>query len=307
MDLETLPKTPPPAYLRYLQAFSAHLLAERRLAVNTATAYTGDIAEFLALLAQRGDPAAILEHLSRDEVLLFLEHLQGKGLTARSRARKLSAVRTFLAFLAQEGQAELCGPRVHGPAVLMRLPAPLSVEEITRLLAAPAEHTALGVRDRAMLELLYASGLRVSELVQLPRRAFSAERGYMRVIGKGDKERIVPVSDRAAQAVRRYLALRPQLDRRAQPELFLAYRGAPMSRQAVWQLVKKHCLAAGLPETTSPHTLRHSFATHLLEAGADLRALQMLLGHADISTTEVYTHVRQDRLREAIDKFHPRS
>lgn len=188
------------------------------------------------------------------------------------------------------------------------LPRTLSEKEIETLLAAPDAGRALGLRDRAMLELLYASGLRVSELVQLPRDRVDLDAGILRVAGKGGRERLVPFGDSAAGWLRRYLAeARPALDRKGQPELFLSARGVAMTRQRFWQLIEGYGRKAGIRRRLAPHSIRHAFATHLLDRGADLRALQMMLGHADISTTQIYTRVSARRLRAVYDQFHPRA
>jgi integrase/recombinase XerD len=184
----------------------------------------------------------------------------------------------------------------------------LSEEEVEALLSAPDARTILGLRDRAMIELLYASGLRVSEIVGLPRDRLDLDAGILKVTGKGGRERLVPFGKKAAEWLRRYLAeARPDLDRRRSPSLFLSVRGSAMTRQRFWQLIEKYGRAAGIRTRLTPHRLRHSFATHLLEHGADLRALQMMLGHADIATTQIYTQVSRSRLRRVYDEFHPRA
>ncbi len=218
-------------------------------------------------------------------------------------------MRGFYAFAAahlgfpEDPTADLANPRV-GAA----LPKSLGEEEVEALLAAPDVRQPLGLRDRAMLELLYASGLRVSEIVNLPREALDLEAGILRVTGKGGKERLVPFGRSAARWLARYLeAARPPLDRRRSPHLFLSARGTAMTRQRFWQLIEGYGRKAGIRSHLTPHVLRHAFATHLLEHGADLRALQMMLGHADIATTQIYTSVSRGRLRRVYDEFHPRA
>jgi integrase/recombinase XerD len=238
-----------------------------------------------------------------------LRALRTRGLSARSSSRVLSALRGFYAFAgAHLGFARDPTDDLLNPKVGLALPKALSEREVEALLAAPDARSALGLRDRAMLELLYASGLRVSELVALARDRIDLGSGMLRVTGKGGKERLVPFGQKAAQWLSRYLAeVRPELDRRRSPHLFLSSRGSAMTRQRFWQLVEKYGRAAGVRTRLTPHRLRHSFATHLLEHGADLRALQMMLGHADIATTQIYTQVSRSRLRRIYDEFHPRA
>lgn len=245
----------------------------------------------------------------RPHLIAYLKHLRGRGLSSRSASRALSAVRGFYRFATAhlEFSADPTDD-LSNPKAGFALPRTLSEKEIEALLSAPDESTPLGLRDRAMLELLYASGLRVSELVSIPRDRVDFESGILRVSGKGGRERLVPFGASASGWLVRYLsAVRPVLDRRGKPELFLSTRGAAMTRQRFWQLIQKYGRHAGIRRKLAPHAVRHAFATHLLERGADLRALQMMLGHADISTTQIYTRVSAGRLRSVYDRYHPRA
>jgi integrase/recombinase XerD len=244
----------------------------------------------------------------RDHLVGYLKHLRKRGLSSRSTSRALSAVRGFYRFaIAHLGYAADPTDDLSNPKAGFSLPRTLTEKEIEALLAAPDTGEALGLRDRAMLELLYASGLRVSELTRLPRDRVDLDTGILRVAGKGGRERLVPFGESAAGWLRRYLAeIRPALDRKGRAEVFLSARGAAMTRQRFWQLIEGYGRKAGI-RRLAPHAVRHAFATHLLERGADLRALQMMLGHADISTTQIYTRVSAGRLRSVYDRFHPRA
>jgi integrase/recombinase XerD len=246
-----------------------------------------------------------------DTLLLqaFLLDLKARSYSSASIARKIAALKSFYFYLTEKRVTatnptlELEPPRVNKPP-----PRALTEVQVTALLGAPAEPTPKGLRDRAMLELLYASGLRVSEIVGLPLDAVDREAGILRVRGKGGRERLVPFGKSAARWLARYLeSARPGLDRRRSPNLFLSARGAAMTRQRFWQLIEGYGRRAGIRTRLTPHRLRHSFATHLLEHGADLRALQMMLGHADIATTQVYTQVSRSRLQRVYDRYHPRA
>ena len=247
--------------------------------------------------------------MTRADLGKYLSSLRARGLSARSASRALSAVRGFYAFAAAHlGFAEDPTADLTNPKTGLSLPKALTEPEVEALLASPEVAEPLGLRDRAMLELLYASGLRVSEIVGLESDRLDLESGILRVRGKGGKERLVPFGRSAARWVARYLqSARPLLDRRRSPHLFLSTRGSAMTRQRFWQLIERYGRAAGIRGRLTPHSLRHSFATHLLEHGADLRALQMMLGHADISTTQIYTQVSRSRLRRVYDEFHPRA
>jgi integrase/recombinase XerD len=291
---------------RHLPTYLDHLAIERGLSAASVAAYRSDLSAFGRFLAaQSVDPRGA----RREDLRRYLRALKGQGLSSRSTARALSALRGFFGFAsAHLNFSEDPTTDLDNPKASLSLPRALSERDVAALLAAPDAGQPLGLRDRAMLELLYASGLRVSEIVSLPRDSVDFETGVLRVVGKGSKERIVPFGASAAQWVRRYLSeARPALDRKRSEQLFLSERGAGMTRQRFWQLIEKYGRAAGIRARLTPHSLRHSFATHLLEHGADLRALQMMLGHADISTTQVYTHVSKSRLQRVYDQFHPRA
>jgi integrase/recombinase XerD len=287
--------------------FLHYLTVERGLAKNSVLAYGRDLAKLGRYLKGKGrNPRQVRQ----GEINEFARRLSGDGLSAKSIARALNAVRMFYRYLVMEKiVAEDPTAQVRGPRTLKSLPRYLTLEEVDLLLAAPDGSKALGVRDAAMVELLYATGLRVSELVSLRVRDLSLEAGYLRCLGKGSKERLVPLGRGAAQRLHAYLdGARPSLLRGgSHPSLFVNNRGARLSRQGFWKILKKHGRAVGLKGKLSPHVLRHSFATHLLERGADLRSVQMMLGHADISTTQIYTHINRERLRKIYRDFHPRA
>ena len=279
---------------------------ERGLSRASVEAYRGDLYGFGLFLADRRLEAG---QLKRADLGRYLTSLRARGLSSRSASRALSAVRGFYGFAAAHlGFREDPTADVTNPKVGLSLPKSLGEKDVEALLDAPDVSTPLGLRDRAMLELLYASGLRVSEIVGLPREAIDREAGILRVKGKGGKERLVPFGKSAARWLGRYLeTARPPLDTKRSPSLFLSARGNAMTRQRFWQLIAGYGRAAGIRGNLTPHALRHSFATHLLEHGADLRALQMMLGHADIATTQIYTQVSRSRLRRVYDEFHPRA
>jgi integrase/recombinase XerD len=235
--------------------------------------------------------------------------MRGRGLAARSAARALAALRGLFRYMLERGIATQDPTlELESPKLMRALPHFLSAEQVDALLAAPDADKPLGVRDRAMLETLYATGVRVSELVSLTVGQLRLDPGFVRVWGKGDKERVVPVGSQARRWLARYLEdVRPAWDRKRDEHVFLTVRGRGMTRQSFWHLVKRHGRSAGITTQLSPHVLRHSFATHLLEHGADLRAVQAMLGHADISTTEIYTHITRERLRQLYDSKHPRA
>ena len=245
---------------------------------------------------------------SRD-IVGFLTHEKARGLSANSISRALAAIRMLFKFLAVEGKvAKNAATTLESPHLWRRLPDVLDVDDVEALLAAPDVKTPFGVRDRAILEVMYATGVRVSETADLRLDGVNFEFKFLRCFGKGSKERVVPVGDRAVNAVRQYVeTVRPRLDRHGSGLLFLSKSGRRMGRETLWALVKKYVQAAGLRKKVSPHTLRHSFATHLLEGGADLRSVQEMLGHANIATTQIYTHVDKDRLKSVHKQFHPRA
>lgn len=291
---------------RELPTYLDHLSVERGLARASVEAYRQDLEAFGRFLSDKRLDAA---KAARADLGRYLSSLRARGLSARSASRALSAVRGFYAFAAAHlGFAEDPTADMTNPKTGLALPKSLSEAEVEALLASPDTATPLGLRDRAMLELLYASGLRVSEIVGIPGEAVDLEAGILRVRGKGGKERLVPFGKSATRWLARYLeAARPGLDTKRSASLFLSTRGGAMTRQRFWQLIEGYGRAAGIRSRLTPHSLRHSFATHLLEHGADLRALQMMLGHADIATTQIYTQVSRSRLRRVYDEFHPRA
>ncbi|MGH9441657.1 MAG: site-specific tyrosine recombinase XerD [Thermoanaerobaculia bacterium] len=293
-------------FRRSLPGYTDHLAVERGLSGRTVEAYARDLGGFGKYLAAAGRDLAKAD---RQDLVRYVQIRRAAGLSARSAARLLSAMRGFFRYCAAEGiVAEDSSTRLTSPKTWVALPHVLSPEEIDGLLAAPDVSTARGLRDRAMLETLYASGLRVSELVRLETERTDLEAGTLLVLGKGNKERLVPVGRGARKWIGRYLReARPGLDRARSEHLFLTARGGPMTRQRFWQLIEGYARSAGIRSHISPHVLRHSFATHMLEHGADLRSVQMLLGHADIATTQIYTHVSRERLRQVYDDFHPRA
>lgn len=290
---------------RLLDHFINYLRIERGLAKNTVESYSRDLLRFSKFLEDQG--YAPLE-VSRDQIAQYIT-LLGKDLAARSVARNISAIKSFFRFLVSEGRIEDNPARlIETPRTSLRLPEVLTQEEIERLLAQPNENVSRGRRDRAMLECLYATGLRVSELVNLKISNVNLEAGYLRTLGKGSKERLVPIGDTALEAIKDYLSDgRPDFTKgRISPYVFLSSRCHPLSRQGFWKIIKKYGLKAGIKKRISPHSIRHSFATHLIGAGADLRSVQVMLGHEDISTTQIYTHVSREHLKKAHEKYHPR-
>ncbi|AOU97588.1 site-specific tyrosine recombinase XerD [Acidihalobacter yilgarnensis] len=290
-----------------IEGFLDTLWAERGLSTHTLTAYRHD----LEGLARALDPQGLgLLQAQREHLLDYLSARLAAGGSPRSSARLLSALRRFYRQMLRDGHittdptTEIAPPRLGRP-----LPDALSESDVESLLAAPVISTLEGLRDRAMLELLYATGLRVSELVGLGETRLNLKHGVVRVIGKGARERLVPVGEEATAWVERYLAeARSELLRGhgPSPAIFVTRRGGPMTRQAFWHLIRRHARQAGIDKHLSPHTLRHAFATHLLNHGADLRVVQMLLGHSDLSTTQIYTHVAKARLQALHAAHHPR-
>jgi integrase/recombinase XerD len=285
----------------WLERFLVYLRIERGLSTNTLGAYRRDITLYLEHLGSKSVTDA-----RPSDVSDFLRFLYSRGLKPRSAARALAAVRGLYRFLQLE-KAMNQNPTavVETPRAFARLPHFLSAEDVDRLLATPDLSDPAGVRDRAMMEVLYATGLRVSELVGLRLDGVNLEGGFVRCLGKGSKERVVPLGVSACAAVQTYL----QSARGVFPSeiLFLTSRGMPLDRIAFWKILKGYAAKAGIRKSISPHVLRHSFATHLLERGADLRAVQMMLGHAEISTTQIYTHVIRERLKQIYKTFHPRA
>jgi len=294
---------------RGVDAYLSHLTVERRLAANSIASYARDLILLREFAAAAGTP---LERLTRQRLEEFVRQLMSEGRSPRSVARAIACYRGFYRFLVIEGRLEVSpADDLRAPRGWTSLPRHLSVDEVDRLLAQPDVTTARGLRDRALIELLYATGLRVSELIALRPGDINLNASYLTCTGKGGKQRIVPLGDEAAAWVSRYLqdARRVLLGRRSSARLFVNARGGGpgLTRVGFWKILKAYGRRAGVRTTLSPHTLRHSFATHLLERGADLRAIQMMLGHADLSTTQIYTHVLQQRMRAVYDRFHPRA
>jgi integrase/recombinase XerD len=296
-----------------LDTYLDHLRIERRLADHTLESYQRDLLKLAQFAAGR---KRSLEGLDRHDLDRFVQELSGQGLSPRSVSRAVAAVRSFYRFLTLERRRDQNPAEdLQAPRAWPALPKFLSAEEVDRLIQTPDTATVRGLRDRALIELLYATGLRVSELVQLRIGDVNLESAYLSCTGKGGKQRIVPIGDEANAWVRRYLATaRPALLGRkthtkpgGSERLFVNARGGrALSRVGFWKILKQYATEAGLGRALSPHVLRHSFATHLLDRGADLRAIQLMLGHADLSTTQIYTHVLEARLRVVYDKFHPR-
>lgn len=290
-----------------LDLFSSYLAVERGLSANTLAAYNADLVDLSGYL--QGQGVSKWEEVTRDHLLAYLEAL-GESLSHRSRSRRLAAIRSFFQYLQRTGRVEKSpASRVQFPKFRAALPRVLSSGEVDALLDQPDTTQPLGQRDKALLELFYATGLRVSELTDLQLQQVHFDAGFLIVRGKGDKERIVPMGEYATDALRDYLQEgRCRLLRNGfGQEVFLNHHGKKLSRQGVWKIIRAYAVQAGIHQNISPHMLRHSFATHLLENGADLRSLQAMLGHADISTTQIYTHVARTRLKEIHEKYHPRS
>ncbi|MEQ1729351.1 MAG: site-specific tyrosine recombinase XerD [Vicinamibacterales bacterium] len=295
-----------------IDAYLDHLRVERRLAEHTLESYARDLrglAEFAA-----GEERAV-ERLDRHRLEAYVRQMMATGLSPRSVARSVAAIRGFYRYLVLDRRLD------HSPAddlmpprAWPALPRHLSIDDVDLLLSQPDVATPFGLRDRAMVELLYATGMRVSELIAVRAADLHLDEEYLTCVGKGNKERIIPLGAQAADWVRRYqrdgrpvLAARARQLRRAAPHVFLNARGSGLSRVGFWQVLTAYGRRAGIRASLSPHVLRHSFATHLLERGADLRAIQMMLGHADLSTTQIYTHVLEARLRSVYERFHPRA
>jgi integrase/recombinase XerD len=292
-----------------LDAYLTHLRVERRLAANTLDSYARDLGGLHAFATGLGRP---LEQLSRQDLEARVRDLMAAGRSPRSVARAVACYRGFFRFLSIDGRLSTNpADDLKPPRAWHVLPRYLSVDDVDRLLRQADTNTPRGVRDRAAMELLYATGMRVSEVVALRPADMNLDSSYLTCTGKGDKQRIVPIGDEAAAWVAQYLASSRAalLGRRRSTRLFVSARGggSGLTRVGIWKMLKGYARQAGLTRTLSPHVLRHSFATHLLERGADLRAIQMMLGHADLSTTQIYTHVLEERMRHIYDRFHPRA
>jgi integrase/recombinase XerD len=291
-----------------IDAYLSHLTVERRLATNSVESYARDLTLLAGCAAGHGRG---VEALGRPELEALVRTLMSEGRSPRSVARAVACFRGFYRFLVIDGRLQASpADDLHPPRAWKVLPRYLSIDDVDRLIAQPDVSTPRGLRDRALIELLYATGMRVSELLTLRPAHVNLDASYLTCTGKGDKERIVPFGDEAGAWVARYLReARPLLlGRRSSPRLFVNARGggSGLTRIGFWKILKAYARSAGLTTTLSPHMLRHSFATHLLERGADLRAIQMMLGHADLSTTQIYTHVLEQRMRSVYDRYHPR-
>lgn len=290
-----------------LENFLHYLTAERRLAPNSIVAYQADLVFLLNHLAIK--KITSMNVVSQKHIRTYLEQCHNTGISAKSMARRLSAFRCFFRFLLSEKQIA-CDPtaNIDLPKQKKTLPQCLTVSEVGLLLSGNSRPHPLAFRNSAMLHLLYATGMRVSELVKLPVTGLHLQAGYIRVLGKGSKERLVPFGQTAKEKAEHYLAFgrKPLLKKRKSEFVFVTARGTAMTRLRFWQIIQECCLSLGITKKVSPHSLRHSFATHLVENGADLRTVQLMLGHADISTTQIYTHVDAKRLKTAHKQFHPR-
>lgn len=291
-----------------LESFLDHISLERGLSTNTRKAYADDLRQFLGWLDQKG--VTSLNQVSRKQVLDHLMMMKAKGMSTSSISRHLVSIKVFFRFLQQEGMLDRnITDTMDSPKLWKILPDTLSEKEVDLLLRAPDMRKPLGVRDRAILEIMYASGLRVSELAHLQLSDLHIEDGYIRVIGKGRKERVIPVAEGSANILECYLKeVRPMLCQNPQEQhVFVSKRETALCRQRLWQIIKKYTQDAGIMKNVTPHTLRHSFASHLLQNGAPLRVIQEMLGHADIATTQIYTHVNPERLKSIHQQFHPRA
>ncbi len=291
---------------KLIEEFLTYLAGIKNYSYHTIVSYYSDLKDFADFCERQDFNKSSLSK----KIMEYLEYLKKKKYNPFSIARKISSLRSFFKFLEiEKGLKENLFLFLETPKLPFRLPKVLSLEEIERLLNACNLNTFLGYRDRTMLELLYATGLRVSELVNLKLENLNLELGLVRVLGKGAKERLVPIGDYALNFLKVYLEeIRPKfVTFKSKNFVFLNRRGAPLTRQRFWQIIKEYAEKCGLKEKVSPHVIRHSFATHLLQGGADLRALQMMLGHSSLSTTQIYTHLDYKRLKEVYEKFHPRA
>lgn len=294
-----------------IEQFIDVIWMERGLSENTLSAYRADLIKFVNWIKRKSNnqiPDGLI-NASRKTIVSYLSYLESQDISARSRARLLSSLRRFYAYLLREKKIEVDPVAlIDAPKLGRSLPKTLTEEDVESLLMAPDTSTLLGLRDRVLFEVLYATGLRVSELVALQLMQVNLQQGVLRVSGKGNKERLVPLGEEAVTWIEKYLlhTRADLLKGHVTDALFVTKRGAAMTRQAFWYLIKRYALLAEIESTISPHTLRHAFATHLLNHGADLRVVQMLLGHSDLSTTQIYTHVAKARLKSLHDIHHPR-
>ena len=295
-----------PFFATWLPIYLDYLTVEKGLAKNSLSSYATDLRKFGNYLADEGIEIAAVDRLS---IVRYFQKLRSGGISARSVARALAAIRGMFRFLvAEKHLAADPTENLENPRVWTNLPKSIQGEEVDALLKAPDRSTPEGLRDAAMLELLYATGLRVSELIRVKIDDLVMDAGFLRTIGKGSKERIVPFGDAARDAIVAYSERgRAAFVKAPDAHLFLSTRGRPMSRQSFWMKIVRYARTAGIATRISPHVLRHSFATHLLENGADLRSVQMMLGHSDISTTQIYTHVSRARLQKMYERYHPRA
>ncbi len=292
---------------KLLDEFLNYLSVERGLSKNTISSYGSDLISFINHLEKNGITG--IEKVKRDDITGHLMYLKDKGLSGNSVSRALVAIKMFYKFLAQERfiKNDVAGI-LESPKLIRPLPNVLDVSEVARLLQAPDTRSWMGIRDKAALELMYATGMRVSEMVELGTGTLNLDVGFIKCKGKGDKERMVPIGSKARDSISRYMEkVRPSLLKsKNDGHLFLTRLGKKVSRQSFWKMMKKYAKTAKIRKEIAPHTLRHSFATHLLERGADLRVVQEMLGHSDIATTQIYTHIDKGRLKSIHKQFHPR-
>ncbi len=296
-----------PVMKKLVEEFLNYLIVERGLSNNTIRAYRRDLNKYLDFLRQRG--ICSFKEVKRADIIDFSLAEKDRGLSANSISRNLVAIKVFHRFLVGEGHAEQdITSVINSPRLWKKLPVVLDIDEMDNLLSQPPVAGWMGIRDRAILEILYGTGARVSEVSNLKVSDMNLDVGFIRCLGKGDKERIIPLGRKAIRAIRKYLdKARPGLRKENnQPVVFLNKFGKKISRQTFWKLIKKYSAHARIKKDVTPHTLRHSFASHLLKRGADLRAIQEMLGHADIATTQLYTHINKDRLKSIHHKYHPR-
>ena len=291
----------------FVDTFLNYLSVERGLSRNTIVSYQGDLSNYLGFLRNRN--IETLSKATRDDIINFMLYQKDRGLSANSIARRLAAIKVFYRFLVRERLLKNdVTSLIESPKLWQKIPQTLSLNEVESLLSQPNIRDTQGIRDRAILETLYATGMRASEAVNLKVDGLNLDIGFLRCIGKGSKERVIPLGRKAIVSLKRYLDItRPKLLKRKESEfLFLNRFGKKISRQSLWKIIKKYARQARIKKPIRPHILRHSFATHLLERGADLRSVQEMLGHANISTTQIYTHINKERLKTIHRLFHPR-